>query len=63
MIYCFEYEYLDKSGERHVAIHPISARNKEQALQELKDFCTELNRAIINVKLDYTNEKGENPCT
>jgi len=63
MIYRFEYEYLDKRGERHVAIHPISARNKEQALQELKDFCTELNRAIINVKLDYTNEKGENPCT
>lgn len=57
MIYCFEYEYLDKSGERHVAIHPISARNKEQALQELKDFCTELNRAIINVKIDSTREE------
>ena len=52
MIYNLIYEYLDERGERHVAVHPISARSKEQALQKLKDFCTELNRAIVNVKLD-----------
>jgi len=56
MIYNLTYEYLDKRGERHIAIHPISARSKEKALQELKDFCTELNRAIINVKIDSVQE-------
>mgnify|MGYP006916087423 CR=1 FL=1 len=58
MIYRFDYEYLDRRGQKHIARQVISAESENQALQELKDFCTELNRAIINVKLGYTNEKG-----
>ncbi|MEE5991776.1 MAG: hypothetical protein V3G42_00900 [Oscillospiraceae bacterium] len=57
MIYNFTYEYFDRAGRRHLGKQSIRAQDKEQALQELKDFCTELNRAIINVKIDSTREE------
>lgn len=52
MIYNFAYEYFDRVGRRHLGKQLIRAQDEEKALQELKDFCTEMNRAIINVKID-----------
>lgn len=57
MIYNFTYEYFDCRGQKHIARQVISAKTKKQALQELKDFCTELNCTIVGVKIDSTRKK------